>query len=280
MMKRRYWITFIAWLAVLWWMPAVALAQGGKLNPAEGVAFEQRMGEQVPLDARFIDEQGVEVRLGQFFTAGQPVVLVMSYYECPMLCSFVREGVLSALQQVPLTAGRDFQVVNISIDPLETPMMAANVKTLTLQRYARPGAEQGWHFLTGSEEQIRRVADAIGFKYYYDETIDQYAHAAGFVVLTPQGKTARYFFGIEFNVSDLRLGLVEASSGKVGNVIDQILLLCYQYNPVTGKYTPAIMTILRIAGILTVIGIITLIVTLSRSTPGGNLPPPRESVPA
>jgi protein SCO1/2 len=238
------------------------------------------MGEQVPLDARFIDEQGVEVRLGQFFTAGQPVVLVMSYYECPMLCSFVREGVLAALQQVPLTAGQDFQVVNISIDPLETPMMAANVKTLTLQRYARPGAEQGWHFLTGSEEQIRRVADAIGFKYYYDETIDQYAHAAGFVVLTPQGKTARYFFGIEFNVSDLRLGLVEASSGKVGNVIDQILLLCYQYNPITGKYTPTIMTILRIAGVLTVIGIITLIVTLSRSTPGGHQPPPRESVPA
>ncbi len=279
-MKRRYWITFVAWFAVLLWMPAVALAQGGKPNPAEGVAFEQRMGEQVPLDARFIDEQGVEVRLGQFFTAGQPVVLVMSYYECPMLCSFVREGVLAALQQVPLTAGQDFQVVNISIDPLETPMMAANVKTLTLQRYARPGAEQGWHFLTGSEEQIRRVADAIGFKYYYDETIDQYAHAAGFVVLTPQGKTARYFFGIEFNVSDLRLGLVEASSGKVGNVIDQILLLCYQYNPVTGKYTPAIMTILRIAGVLTVIGIITLIVTLSRSTPGGHQPPPRESVPA
>ncbi len=279
-MKRRYWITFVAWFAVLLWMPAVALAQGGKPNPAEGVAFEQRMGEQVPLDARFIDEQGVEVRLGQFFTAGQPVVLVMSYYECPMLCSFVREGVLAALQQVTLTAGQDFQVVNISIDPLETPMMAANVKTLTLQRYARPGAAQGWHFLTGSEEQIRRVADAIGFKYYYDETIDQYAHAAGFVVLTPQGKTARYFFGIEFNASDLRLGLVEASSGKVGNVIDQILLLCYQYNPVTGKYTPTIMTILRIAGVLTVIGIITLIVTLSRSTPGGNLPPPRESVPA
>ncbi len=279
-MKRRYWITFVAWFAVLLWMPAVALAQGGKPNPAEGVAFEQRMGEQIPLDARFIDEQGVEVRLGQFFTAGQPVVLVMSYYECPMLCSFVREGVLAALQQVPLTAGQDFQVVNISIDPLETPMMAANVKTLTLQRYARPGAEQGWHFLTGSEEQIRRVADAIGFKYYYDETIDQYAHAAGFVVLTPQGKTARYFFGIEFNVSDLRLGLVEASSGKVGNVIDQILLLCYQYNPVTGKYTPTIMTILRIAGVLTIIGIITLIVTLSRSTPGGHQPPPRESVPA
>ncbi len=279
-MKRRFWITFVVWFTVLLWMPTVTLAQGSKPNPAEGVAFEQRMGEQVPLDARFIDEQGVEVRLGQFFTTGQPVVLVMSYYECPMLCSFVREGVLAALQQVTLTAGQDFQVVNISIDPLETPMMAANVKTLTLQRYARPGAEQGWHFLTGSEEQIRRVADAIGFKYYYDETIDQYAHAAGFVVLTPQGKTARYFFGIEFNVSDLRLGLVEASSGKVGNVIDQILLLCYQYNPITGKYTPTIMTILRIAGVLTVIGIITLIVTLSRSTPGGHQPPPRESVPA
>lgn len=204
--------TLIGWLAVLLLAPATALAQGGKTNPADNVAFEQRIGEQVPLDAIFRDEQGAEVRLGQFFTTGQPVILVMSYYECPMLCSFVREGVLSALQQVTLTAGRDFQVVNISIDPLETPMMAAGVKTLTIQRYARAGAEQGWHFLTGSEEQIRRVADAIGFKYFYDETIDQYAHAAGIVVLTPEGKTARYFFGIEFNVSDVRLGIVEASA--------------------------------------------------------------------
>lgn len=278
----RRWFSFmlIGWFAVVLLTPAAALAQGGKPNPADGVAFEQRIGEQVPLDAAFVDEQGGAVRLGQFFTAGQPVILVMGYYECPMLCSFVREGVLAALQQVPLTAGRDFQVVNISIDPLETPMMAAGVKTLTLQRYARAGAENGWHFLTGSEEQIRRVADAIGFKYVYDETIDQYAHAAGIVVLTPEGKTARYFFGIEFNVSDLRLGIVEASAGKVGNPIDQILLLCYQYNPVTGSYTPAIMTILRVAGVLTVIGIITMIVMLSRSTPGGNLPPPREASPA
>lgn len=279
-MKCRTFITLIGWFAILLLAPVVVSAQGSRPNPADNVAFEQRMGEQVPLDAVFIDEQGEQVRLEQFFTSGQPVVLVMSYYECPMLCSFVREGVLAALQQVTLTAGRNFQVINISIDPLETPMMAANVKTLTLQRYARPGAEQGWHFLTGSEEQIRRVADAIGFRYFYDETIDQYAHAAGFVVLTPEGKTARYFFGIEFNASDVRLGIVEASSGKVGSVIDQILLLCYQYNPVTGRYTPVIMTILRIAGALTVIGIVTLIVTLSRSKPGGNLPPPRESVPA
>lgn len=278
----RHWFSFalIGWLAVLLVAPATALAQGGKTNPSDNVGFEQRMGSQVPLDATFVDEQGAEVRLGQFFTAGQPVILVMNYYECPMLCSFVREGVLAALQQVTLTAGRDFQVVNISIDPLETPMLAANVKALTMQRYARPGAESGWHFLTGSEEQIRRVADAIGFKYFYDETIDQYAHAAGMVVLTPEGKTARYFFGIEFNVSDVRLGIVEASAGKVGNPIDQFLLLCYQYDPASGSYTPAIMTILRIAGALTVIGIITMIVMLSRSTPGGNLPPPREAAPA
>ncbi|WP_322486820.1 SCO family protein [Chloroflexus sp.] len=278
----RHWFLFvlIGWLAVLLVAPATVLAQGGKTNPSDNVGFEQRMGSQVPLDAMFVDEQGAEVRLGQFFTAGQPVILVMNYYECPMLCSFVREGVLAALQQVTLTAGRDFQVVNISIDPLETPMLAANVKALTMQRYARPGAENGWHFLTGGEEQIRRVADAIGFKYFYDETIDQYAHAAGMVVLTPEGKTARYFFGIEFNVSDVRLGIVEASAGKVGNPIDQFLLLCYQYDPASGSYTPAIMTILRIAGALTVIGIITMIVMLSRSTPGGNLPPPREAAPA
>ncbi len=278
----RHWFSFalMGWIAVLLLAPATVLAQGGKTNPSDNVGFEQRMGSQVPLDAVFVDEQGEFVRLGKFFTAGKPVILVMNYYECPMLCSFVREGVLAALQQVPLTAGRDFQVVNISIDPLETPMLAANVKALTIQRYARPGAESGWHFLTGSEEQIRRVADAIGFKYFYDETINQYAHAAGMVVLTPEGKTARYFFGIEFNVSDVRLGIVEASAGKVGNPIDQFLLLCYQYDPASGSYTPAIMTILRIAGALTVIGIITMIVMLSRSTPGGNLPPPREAAPA
>ncbi len=279
-MRRWLPIALIGWIVTLALTPALAFAQGGRSNPADGVAFEQRMGEQVPGDASFIDEQGAEVTLGQFLNTGMPVVLVMSYYECPMLCSFVREGVLAALQQVTLTAGRDFQVVNISIDPLETPMMAAAVKTLTLQRYGRAGAENGWHFLTGSDEQIRRVADAIGFRYVYDETIDQYAHAAGFVILTPEGKTARYFFGIEFNSSDVRLGIIEASAGKVGNVIDQLLLLCYQYNPVTGSYTPAIMTILRIAGALTVIGIIVMIVMLSRSTPGGHLPPPRESVPA
>ncbi len=279
-MRRLMSIAFVSWLAIWLLVPVVAFAQGNRPNPTDMVAFEQRMGEQVPLDAVFVDEQGTEVRLSQFFAARQPVVLVMSYYECPMLCSFVREGVLAALQQVTLNAGRDFQVINISIDPLETPMMAAGVKTITLQRYGRAGAEQGWHFLTGSEEQIRRVADAIGFKYFYDETIDQYAHAAGIVVLTPEGKTSRYFFGIEFNPSDLRLGIVEASAGKVGNAIDQFLLLCYQYDPATGSYTPAIMTILRIAGALTVIGIIVMIVTLSRSAPGGNLPPPRESVPA
>ncbi len=279
-MRRWLPIALIGWIVTLALTPTLAFAQGGRSNPADGVAFEQRMGEQVPGDASFIDEQGAEVTLGQFLNTGMPVVLVMSYYECPMLCSFVREGVLAALQQVTLTAGRDFQVVNISIDPLETPMMAAAVKTLTLQRYGRAGAENGWHFLTGSDEQIRRVADAIGFRYVYDETIDQYAHAAGFVILTPEGKTARYFFGIEFNSSDVRLGIIEASAGKVGNVIDQLLLLCYQYNPVTGSYTPAIMTILRIAGALTVIGIIVMIVMLSRSTPGGHLPPPRESVPA
>ncbi|MEF3274169.1 MAG: SCO family protein [Chloroflexus sp.] len=279
-MRRLMSIAFVSWLAIWLLVPVVAFAQGNRPNPTDMVAFEQRMGEQVPLDAVFVDEQGTEVRLSQFFAARQPVVLVMSYYECPMLCSFVREGVLAALQQVTLNAGRDFQVINISIDPLETPMMAAGVKTITLQRYGRAGAEQGWHFLTGSEEQIRRVADAIGFRYFYDETIDQYAHAAGIVVLTPEGKTSRYFFGIEFNPSDLRLGIVEASAGKVGNAIDQFLLLCYQYDPATGSYTPAIMTILRIAGALTVIGIIVMIVLLSRSAPGGNLPPPRESVPA
>lgn len=241
-------------------------AQAQPRDPTEGVAFDQKLDTLVPLDVPFVDEQGQAVRLGDYFADGKPVVLVLSYYECPMLCSLVREGLVQSLQQVPLDVGRHFNVVNVSIDPLETPMMAGNVKNAVISRYNRPGTDAGWHFLTGTQDSIKQLADAIGFQYVYDETIDQYAHAAGITVLTPTGHISRYFYGIEYNASDLRLGLVESSSNQIGTAVDQLLLLCYHYDPVTGRYTGLVMTILRTFGALTVVGLIALIVILSRGS--------------
>lgn len=251
--------------------PAGAFAQGGAPtatpDPLHDVSFDQRLDAQVPLDLTFVDEQGRSVQLGDYF-GKQPVILQMSYYQCPMLCSLVRQGMVDALKDVTLDAGKDFQVVNVSIDPLETPMMAANVKAATLSKYGRDGAADGMHFLTGTQDSIDRLADAVGFHYVYDETINQYAHAAGLVVLTPKGKVARYFFGVQFNPSDLRLGLVESSENTIGSPTDQLLLLCYHYDPKTGTYTGLVMTIVRAAGILTLLGIVGLIVLLTRKTPG------------
>ncbi|NJN16354.1 MAG: SCO family protein [Oscillochloris sp.] len=257
-------------LLLLLLTPGVGLAQGGG-NPADSVAFDQKLGDQIPLDLAFIDAEGQAVTLGQYF-AEQPVVLIMGYYECPMLCSLVREGAVQALQQVRLNVGQDFQVINVSIDPLETPMAAANARNIAISRYNRPDTDDGWHFLTGSQDNIAQLADAIGFQYYYDETIDQYAHAAGIVVATPQGELSHYFYGIEFNPSDLRLGLVEASNRTIGTPVDQLLLLCYHYNPITGQYTGLVMMIVRAAGVLTMLFIGLLIFFLSRGSGGSGRP--------
>jgi protein SCO1/2 len=180
---------------------------------------------------------------------------------------------LDALKDVTLSVGNDFQVVNVSIDPLETPMMAANAKASAVAKYGRNAAADGMHFLTGTQDAIDQLAKVVGFRYVYDATIDQYAHAAGIVVITPKGLVSRYFFGVIFNPSDLRLGLVEASGNKIGGLADQLLLLCYHYDPTTGSYTGLVLTIIRIAGVLTVIGIIALIALLARgSTPRGPAP--------
>ena len=245
--------------------PARVHAQGSAPDPLRDVAYDQRLDSQVPLDLPFVDEQGHKVALGDYF-GKQPVVLQLSYYECPMLCSLVRQGMLDALKDVTLSAGTDFQVVNVSIDPLETSMMAANAKAAAMARYGRDNAADGMHFLTGTQDAIDQLARAVGFRYVYDASIDQYAHAAGIVVLTPTGLVSRYFFGVTFNASDLRLGVVEASGNKIGGMTDQLLLLCYHYDPKTGSYTGLVMTITRVAGGLTVLGIIALIVLLTRGS--------------
>jgi protein SCO1/2 len=244
-----------ALLALICVSPRVALAQEGPRDPGEGVDFEQKLGTQLPLELPFVDEFGEQVTLGEYF-GEKPVVLALGYYECPMLCSLVREGLLSSLQEMKLNVGSDFAVVNVSIDPTETPMIAGAEKATTVSRYNRAGSEEGWHFLTGPQDSIAQLADAVGFRYYYDARIDQYAHASGITVATPQGEVARYFYGIEYNPSDLRLGLVEASANKIGDAVDQLLLLCYKYDPITGQYTGLVMTIVRTAFIVfTVMGL-------------------------
>lgn len=216
-------------------------------SPSREVGFDQRVGMQVPLDAAFRDESGKTVRLGDYL-GKKPVVLSLAYYECPMLCGIALEGLAKSLKGFSLVPGKDFEVVTVSFHPGEGPALARGKKDNLVRLYGRPGAEEGWHFLTGSEEQIRRVTEAVGFRYRWDEAQKQYAHATGVVLLTPQGTVSRYFFGVEYAPKELRLGLSEASEGKVGGVTAQLLLLCYKYDPTLGRYTTTVWAVLRVLG--------------------------------
>lgn len=227
--------------------PAAAQMMTSGPSPSREVGFDQRVGMQVPLDAAFRDESGKTVRLGDYL-GRKPVVLSLAYYECPMLCGIALEGLAKSLKGFSLVPGRDFEVVTVSFHPGEGPALARGKKDSLVRAYGRPGAEEGWHFLTGSEEQIRRVTEAVGFRYRWDEAQKQYAHATGVVLLTPQGTVSRYFFGVEYAPKELRLGLSEASAGKVGGVTAQLLLLCYKYDPAIGKYTTTVWALLRVLG--------------------------------
>jgi protein SCO1/2 len=213
------------------------------------VAFAQRLGVQVPLDVPFRDETGAAVTLRRY--AGKPVLLVPAYYTCPMLCTLVLNGVVSALRALPFDAGSEFTVVTFSFDPNDGPEAAAAKRATYLGEYRRPGAEAGWHFLTGDAASIAALTDAIGFHATYDEAHRQYAHASGIVLLTPEGRVARYFFGVEFAPRDLRLGIVEASAEKIGTVVDQLLLFCFHYDPATGRYSRLALGAVRAGGALT-----------------------------
>ncbi|MDY7091961.1 MAG: SCO family protein [Acidobacteriota bacterium] len=218
----------------------------------QGVGFEQRLGESLPLDARFTDESGVAVTLGEYFD-DRPVVLALVYYDCPMLCGLVLNGMASSLKAVELTPGEDFEIVVLSIDPGETPEMAMEAKTSTVERYGKADTAGGWHFLTGEEEEIRRVADAAGFTYRYDSRTDLYVHAGGLLLATADGRAARYFYGVEYPPRDVRLGLVEASDNRIGSPVDRVLLFCFQYDPSTGKYSAAVLNLIRAGGFLTLL---------------------------
>jgi protein SCO1/2 len=232
------------------------------------IGFDQNIGQGVPLDTTFRDETGRTVRLGDYF-GRRPVVMVFAYYDCPMLCTVVVNGLASALAILSLEPHRDFEVVTVSFNPADTPAAAASKKAIYLERYKRPGAAAGWHFLTGDQPSIDRLTGAAGFRYAWDEGTRQFAHPSGIVVLTPEGRLARYLFGIEYGPRDLRFALVEASSGRVGSKVDALLLYCYHYDPMTGRYGLVIMRVIRLAGAATVVALATFIVAMVRRERAG-----------
>ncbi len=233
-----------------------ARAQGAPSSqPApilQKVGIDQKLGASVPLDLIFRDEEGRAVRLGTYF-GEKPVILSLVYYECPMLCTLILNGLVRSLRALSFTAGKEFTVLTVSFDPREGSELAAAKKQAYMRVYGRPEAERGWHFLTGEEAAIRRLTEAVGFRYAFDSETGQFAHASGIMVLTPQGRIARYFYGIEYAPRDLRLGLVEAAQGKIGSPVDQILLYCYHYDPKVGRYSLIVMNVLRLAGVATVL---------------------------
>lgn len=253
------WMIAVVWMVVAM-QPAGLLAQD---RPAalRDIGIDQKLNELVPPDLTFRDENGRTVRLADYF-GKRPVILTPVYYGCPMLCSLTLNGLVFAMKKLPFNAGQDFDVVTVSFDPHETPTLAAEKKANYLKSLSRPGAETGWHFLTGDEASIRQLMAAIGFRYKWDEETKQYAHAAGLMVLTPQGKLARYFYGVEFPVRDLRLALVEASENKIGSRVDQVLLFCFHYDPATGKYSVAVNRIIQIGGMMTVVALAVLMTVL------------------
>jgi protein SCO1/2 len=228
----------------------------------EHVTFKQRLGEQLPLDARFTDESGRAVTLGEYF-GSKPVVVAFVYYQCPMLCPLVMNGISSALAVVPFTPGKEFEVVLISFDPRDTPEAANAKKRAHLQHWGANQTASGWHFLTGTEPEIKRVTSAAGFTYQWDEETQQFAHVSGLLVTTPNGRLARYFYGVEFSPKDLRLALVDSGEGRLGSVVDELLLYCFHYDPADGKYGAAFMNIMRLGGVLTV-GLIVGFIVLMR----------------
>lgn len=224
----------------------------------QDVGIEQKLNEQLPLDAVFKDENGNEIKLGQYFNKNKPVILALVYFECPMLCNEVLNGLTGSLKGVSFDAGKDYDIVAISFDARENeiPELAKNKKTSYLKRYEREGTENGWHFLTGTQSEIDKVTKAVGFNYKFDEATNQFAHAGGIMLLTPDGRVSRYFYGIDYQPRDLKFGLIDSSEGKIGNPADQLYLYCFHYDPATGNYGLAVLRVMRVAGAATIFAII------------------------
>jgi protein SCO1/2 len=240
----------------------------------QNVGIEQHLDGQVPSDLTFVDDAGRPVKLGDYF-GKKPLILNLVYYDCTMLCGEALAGLTGAMKMVKFTAGDEFDVITVSFNPRETPAIAAAKKQDYLKRYGRPGAASGWHFLTGPAESIDALTKAVGFQYQYDAQRNQYAHATAIMVLTPQGRISRYFYGVDFPPKDLRLGLVEASQGKIGNAVDQVLLYCYHYDPETGKYGAMVSNILRLGAGITILllgGLLLILFRLEKAVPPRRTP--------
>jgi len=255
-------------LALLLWLGAALPVRAHHVAQHEPavlrqVGLEQRLHEFIPLDLMWWDETGKPVLLGDYFGT-KPVILTLVYYDCPNLCTLVLNGLLRTLRVLSLTVGKDFNVLTVSINPDNSPSLAAVKQAQYIRDYGRADAANGWHFLTGQPEAIQRLTQAVGLRYTYDAATEQFAHAAGLMVLTPQGQLARYFYGVEYAPRDVRLSLVEAAAPKIGSPIDQLLLLCYHYDPQSGTYSLAILRALRLAGVATIVALGTCVGVLLR----------------
>jgi len=244
------------------------LSPPANVRPAglKNVGIQQNLNQQIPRDLMFTDDLGRRVRLGDYF-GRKPMILNLVYYNCPMLCGEVLSSLENSLRMMKFDVGKEFDVLTVSFDPRETPEMAAAKKAIFLKRYNRPGADSGWHFLVGPPESVDALTKAAGFQYEYDPKSEQFAHATAIMILTPQGKIAQYYYGVEFPPRDLRLGLVQASQNKIGSVADALLLYCYHYDPQQGKYSATILRVLRLAGVATLLFLGTFIFVLARRGP-------------
>lgn len=259
--------TLIVLSALICVHPRLMNAQMPAPTPAilKNIGITQKMNAQVPVGVPFYDETGRTVTLGQYL--GKPVILALVYYQCPSLCNLVLNGIVRSARLINMTAGNEFDVVAVSFDPRETPEMAAAKKKTYVEEYGRAGSENGWHFLTGPEASSKMLADAVGFRYSYDSLSNQYAHASGIMILTPQGRVSRYFYGVEYPARDVRLGLTEASDGQISSPVAQVLLFCFHYDPTRGKYGLVVMNVLRVAGIITIVCLAGLLFILLRHQP-------------
>jgi protein SCO1/2 len=231
---------------------AAALVTAAQPDVLRDVGIDQRLDAQLPLELTFRDESGRPVKLGDYFDS-RPVVLVLAYYRCPMLCTQVLNGLVKSMRELNLELGKQYRVLTVSFDPSEGPELAARKKETYSASYGRAGAADGWHFLTGDQDAITKLTTAAGFRYVFDTTTNQYAHGSAIMIATPQGRISHYFMGIDFPSRDVRLALVEASSGRIGSAVDQLLLLCYHFDPKTGKYTASAMALLRISAMATML---------------------------
>jgi protein SCO1/2 len=236
-------------------VPSAGLASESMPSVLRNVGFEPQLDAHLPLDLPFRDEAGRAVQLRQYF-AQKPVLLAFVYYGCPMLCDQLEQGVVGALRMLSFNPGRDYEVVFVSFDSRETPDLAAQKKESAMSHFRRPETASGWHFLTGSQESIDALTKAANFRYSFDEKSGLFAHASGIMLLTPDGRISRYFYGVEYPARDLRLGLVDASAGKIGSPIDHVLLFCYHYDPSSARYSASILGVIRLGGVLTILGLV------------------------